>query len=81
MKMFLVVTVPVILGMIIRKLAPNFIVSKTKLLQRISIILFVIVFLAIWVEEWDRIIRFITRAGLITLTLNVIIEFISLKFS
>ena len=72
MKMFLVVTVPVILGMGIRKFAANFIVSKTKLLQRISIILFVIVFLAIWVEEWDRIVSFITRAGLITLTLNII---------
>jgi BASS family bile acid:Na+ symporter len=58
--------------MIIRKFATNFIVSKTKLIQRISIILFVIVFLAIWVEEWDRIVSFITRAGLITLTLNII---------
>jgi BASS family bile acid:Na+ symporter len=72
MKMFLVVTIPVILGMLIRKFATNFIVSKTKLIQRISIILFVIVFLAIWVEEWDRIVSFITRAGLITLTLNII---------
>jgi len=72
MKMFLVVTIPVILGMIIRKFSTNFIVSKTKLIQRISIILFVIVFLAIWVEEWDRIVSFITRAGLITLTLNII---------
>ena len=72
MKMFLVVTVPVILGIVIRKFATNFIVSKTKLLQRISIILFVIVFLAIWIEEWDRIVSFITRAGLITLTLNII---------
>jgi len=72
MKMFLVVTVPVILGMVIRKFATNFIVSKTKLLQRISIILFVIVFLAIWVEEWDKIVSFITRAGIITLTLNII---------
>ena len=72
MKMFLVVTIPVILGMVIRKFAANFIVSKTKLLQRISIILFVIVFLAIWVEEWDKIVSFITRAGIITLTLNII---------
>jgi BASS family bile acid:Na+ symporter len=83
MKMFLVVTVPVILGMVIRKFATNFIVSKTKLLQRISIILFVIVFLAIWVEEWDKIVSFITRAGLITLTLNIImmlVGFYTAKF-
>ncbi len=71
-KMFLVVTVPVILGMLIRTFATNFITSKTKIIQRISIILFVIVFLSIWVEEWDRVISFITRAGIITLILNVV---------
>ena len=72
MKMFLVVTVPVILGMLIRKFATNFIVSKTQMIQRISIGLFVIVFLSIWVEEWDKVISFITRAGVITLTLNIV---------
>ena len=77
MKMFLVVTVPVILGMLIRKFATNFIVSKTQMIQRISIGLFVIVFLSIWVEEWDKVISFITRAGVITLTLNVVMMFLA----
>ena len=72
LKMFLVVALPVIIGMIARKLAPNFVISKTLLIQRISIILFVIIFIAIWVEEWDKIISFIVRAGSITLTLNII---------
>ena len=72
MKMFLVVTLPIIIGMLIRRFATNFITSKTKLIQRISILLFIIVFLAIWIEEWDNVISFITRAGLIVLTLNVI---------
>ena len=72
MKMFLVVTVPVVLGMLIRKFATNFISSKTQLIQRISIILFIIVFLSIWIEEWDRVVSFITRAGIITLILNVV---------
>jgi len=76
MKMFLVVTVPVILGMLIRKFATNFITSKTKIIQRISIILFVIVFLSIWVEEWDRVVSFIVRAGLITLILNIVMMLI-----
>ena len=71
MKMFLVVTVPVILGMLIRKFSTNFIVSKTQTIQRISIGLFVLVFLSIWVEEWDKVISFITRAGIIALTLNI----------
>ena len=70
-KMFFVVTVPVILGMIVRNLMTEFIVSKTLSIQRLSIILFLIVFISIWVEEWDKIISFITRAGLIAFILNI----------
>ena len=72
MKMFLVVTLPVLLGMVIRKFATNFITSKTQMIQRISIILFVIVFAAIWVEEWENIISYIAQAGAITLVLNIV---------
>ena len=72
LKMVFVVTIPVILGMLIRKFATNFISSKTLLIQRFSIILFVIVFMAIWVEEWDKIVSFIMRAGSIALTLNLV---------
>ncbi len=70
-KMFFVVTVPVILGMIVRNLMTEFIVSKNLSIQRLSIILFLIVFISIWVEEWDKIISFITRAGLIAFILNI----------
>ena len=76
-KMFLVVTIPVIFGMISRSLMTDFIVSKTLLVQRLSLILFLIVFISIWVEEWDRIISFIARAGLIALILNLTMIFIS----
>ena len=75
-KMFFVVTVPVIFGMIVRSLMTDFIVSKTLLVQRLSVILFLIVFISIWVEEWDRIISFITRAGLVTFILNITMIFI-----
>ena len=72
MKMFLVVTLPVLLGMVIRKFATNFITSKTLMIQRISIILFIIVFAAIWVEEWENIMSYIAQAGAITLVLNIV---------
>jgi len=71
LKMFLVVTVPIIIGMIIRKLAPNFITKSALIIQRVSVALFVLVFVAIYIEEWDNIISFITRAGSVTLTLNI----------
>ncbi|MBD1149995.1 bile acid:sodium symporter family protein [Pelagibacterales bacterium SAG-MED29] len=70
-KMFFVVTIPVLFGMIVRRLMTEFIISKTLIIQRLSIILFLIVFISIWVEEWDKIVSFIVRAGLITFILNI----------
>ena len=75
-KMFFVVTVPVIFGMIVRRLMTDFIVSKTLIIQRLSVILFLVVFISIWIEEWDRIVSFITRAGLIALILNMTMIFV-----
>jgi BASS family bile acid:Na+ symporter len=72
LKMFLVVTVPVIVGMIIRHFAENFILKNVLLIQRISIALFALVFIAIYIEEWDKIVSFIVRAGFIALTLNIV---------
>ena len=72
LKMFFVVTVPVIVGMIIRHFAENFILNNVLLIQRISVALFVLVFIAIYIEEWDKIISFIVRAGLIALILNIV---------
>ena len=76
LKMFLVVTLPVIIGMIIRKIATNFVSSNALLIQKISIILFAIVFLAIWVEEWENIMSYLAQAGLITLVLNIVMMII-----
>ena len=76
MKMFLVVTLPVLIGMLIRKFATNFVMSKSQLIERISVLLFVIVFAAIWVEEWKNIMGYIKQAGLITLVLNIVMMFI-----
>jgi len=71
-KMAGVVTIPVILGMVIRKFAENFIISKISLIEKITGILFVIVFASIWVEERENIFSYLGQAGLVTLLLNVI---------
>ena len=70
-KMFLVVTVPVILGMIIRKFAENFVSSKVEIFNKLNIIFFIIFFLAAFYEEKENIINFIIQAGLIALILNI----------
>ena len=45
LKMFLVVTIPVILGMIIRRFAENFVVSKVEIFNKLNIVLFIIFFI------------------------------------
>ena len=72
LKMFFVVTVPVIIGMVIRHFLKDFIISRAILFQRFSIIIFAIVFIAIYISEWDRIIPFLKSAGTIALILNLI---------
>ena len=83
LKMFFVVTVPVLIGMIIRRFANDFIQKNMKIIQRISIVLFIVVFIAIYIEEWNSIVMFLTKAGIIAFTLNLvmmIIGFYTAKF-
>ena len=72
LKMALVVSIPVLIGMIIRFFAENFIISKINIINKLTGLLFVIVFLAIWVEEKDNILNYITQAGIAVLILNVL---------
>ncbi len=72
LKMFFIVTIPVMIGMVTRKFADSFILNNMKIIEKLSIGLFVIVFVAIYIEEWDSILMFLTKAGIIAFTLNVI---------
>ena len=84
LKMALVVTIPVILGMVIRGFAENFITSKINLINKITGLLFIIVFAAIWTEERNNIFNYLAQAGLAVLILNVVMMtlayFIAKKF-
>ena len=84
LKMALVVMIPVIIGMIIRGLAENFISSKINIINKITGWLFIIVFAAIWIEEKDNIFDYLAQAGLAVLILNIVMMmlafFIAKKF-
>ena len=84
LKMASVVTVPVIIGMVIRGLAENFISSKINIINKLTGWLFVIVFAAIWIEEKDNILTYLAEAGLAVLILNAVMMtsayFIAKKF-
>ncbi len=72
LKMALVVTVPVFIGMIIRKFAENFISSNLNIINRATGILFIIVFAAIWIEERENIFSYLAKAGFAVLLLNIV---------
>jgi BASS family bile acid:Na+ symporter len=72
LKMALVVTVPVLIGILIRGFAENFITSKINIINKISGWLFVLVFAAIWIEERNNIFTYLVQAGLAVLILNIV---------
>ena len=71
LKMAGVVTLPVFIGMIIRKFTENFISNNIKFIERTTGFLFLIVFAAIWIEERNNILSYLSQAGVIVLTLNI----------
>ena len=77
LKMALVVTVPVIIGMIIRAFAEKFISSNMNIVNKITGFLFLIVFISIWIEERENIFNYLYQAGLAVLMLNVIMMTLS----
>ena len=77
LKMAGVVTVPVIIGMIIRRFSEKFISSNINFIEKITGILFLIVFAAIWIEERENIVSYLAQAGIIVLTLNIVMMLIA----
>ena len=71
-SMFLIVAVPTLIGMLFRKFASNAAIKFESIAKRISVILFVIVLLGAILAEKNNIVSYFADAGLITLTLNVI---------
>ena len=76
-SMFLIVTVPVILGMLFRKFASNAALKFEPIAKKISIVLFLIVLLGAILAEKDNIVSYFADAGLITLALNVIMMIVA----
>ena len=71
-SMFLIVTVPVITGMIFRRFASNTAINFEPIAKKISVVLFIIVLLGAILAEKDNIVSYFADAGLITFVLNVL---------
>jgi len=70
--MFLIVTVPVLIGMLFRKFASNLTFKFEPIAKKISIALFVLVLLGAILAERENVVYYFAEAGLITLILNVV---------
>jgi len=70
--MFLIVTVPVVLGILLRKFFSSAAIKFEPIAKKISIVLFVLVLLGAVAAEKENVVSYFAQAGLITLALNVI---------
>jgi len=70
--MFLIVTVPVILGTLLRKFSSGVALKLEPIAKKVSIVLFVLVLLGAIAAERENVISYFAQAGLITLILNVV---------
>ena len=71
-NMFLIVTVPVILGMLFRRFISNIAITFEPIAKKISVGLFVLVLVGAIISERENIISYFSQAGPITLILNIL---------
>jgi len=75
--MFLIVTVPVILGMLLRRFISKIAVKFEPIAKKVSAFLFVLVLLGAIAAEKENVISYFLQAGLITLVLNIIMMIVA----
>ncbi len=72
LSVFVIVTVPVLLGLVIRRFFEPFALRFERSARRVSSALFVVVLAGAILQERDNIVDYLAQAGLVTLTLNVV---------
>ena len=70
-SVFVIVTVPVLLGLLLRRFAPGFALRFEPLARRISTALFILVLAGALYQERNNIVAYMAQTGLVTLVLNV----------
>ena len=76
-QIFLITTVPVIIGMILKAIFPNFFSKTEKIFVNISFVLFLLfLFLAIY-QEFENIAGYFASSGIVTLVLNIAVVLIA----
>ena len=76
-EMFMLVTVPLIIGMLLRRFTSSMALKFEPIAKKVSIVLFVLVLLGAIAAERENIVSYFAQAGLITLALNVIMMIVA----
>ena len=76
-NMFLIVTVPVILGMLLRRFVSGMTLRFEPIAKKASTVLFILVLLGAIAAERENIVTYFAQAGLITLLLNLVMMVIA----
>jgi len=75
--MFIIVAVPVILGMLFRRFASGISLKFESIAKKISTLLFVLVLLGAIAAERENVVSYFAQAGLVTLVLNVVMMIVA----
>jgi len=76
-QIFLITTVPVIIGMILKALLPNFFLKTEKFFVNLSFILFIVFLFTAIYQELDNIVGYFAASGLVTLVLNIAVVIVA----
>ena len=76
-SIFVIVTVPVIMGLVIRHFRSSFAIRVEVLAKRIATILFVLVLVGAIAKERSNIVEYFAQAGFVTLVLNITMMFLA----
>ena len=75
--MFLIITIPVLLGMLVKKFISNLALKFEPIAKKISMILFVLVLIGAIAAEKENVLSYFAQAGLVTLVLNVVMMLVA----
>ena len=76
-QIFLITTVPVIIGMILKAIFPNFFSKTEKIFVNISFALFLLFLFLAFYQEFENIAGYFASSGIVTLVLNIAVVLIA----
>lgn len=71
-QIFVIIVIPIVIGMLIRRYKPAFAIRMEKPVRRASTVVFILVFVGIIVKERSHMVEYLADAGLATILLNIL---------